>query len=491
LSYEQGLIVKNSVQISIPTQVVCLVFVLLLVAVTAGCLPRESGLYGPLVERVRPPKNTGRLNVFLTLEDKQGPSLKLQIDSLEILAKDLWLPLNSGAVTIDSMEIGSGQHFLGGEPLPPGQYQKIRMTVSKGILRKADGSESVLLSKPQQIHLTLARGLSLNSGDSKTLHFTWDLENSIRPDNSLSPVFFVALPLRDLPVNQVFVACPDIDTVFVVRADKNWVVDSIGLTGRPTYLAIDPFANRERLYVLTPGEKAIKVVDLSSYRVIDSYPTLDDEVTYMTTSPDGQWAYLLHERSGYLSRMNLQTGQIGPRMMLGSRPVYVAYLDSQKLLAISLSLTNKVLLLNTENLLTVRTISTGSNPEGLLVLDNQLYIAESGDASVTNYGLSTRGSQSRLMVGFGPRRLVNAENQIFVSNYSDGSLSSLLPGQLGSVQQIYGLGQPLEMVFDRLYRQLYVADDQESALTVINGNSNQIVGHIYLGARPLGLVEIQ
>jgi DNA-binding beta-propeller fold protein YncE len=317
------------------------------------------------------------------------------------------------------------------------------------------------------------------------------VENSLTSDNRFSPQFFVGSPLRNLPINLVFVACPDIDTVFVVRTDKNWVVDSLGLTGRPTYLAIDPSAGNKRLYVLTPDEKMVKVVDLSSYRVVDSYPTLNDEVTFLAISPDGQWAYLMHEMSGYVSRMNLQTGQIGPRVMLGSRPSYAAYLSQQKLLAVSVDLTQRVLLLDPESLRIVRTFFTGGDPEGVLVVDNQLYVAERDEGSVSKNDLSNQTGVGRLMVGFGPRRLVNTGNQIFVSNYDAGSLSILVPGQFGVAQEIYGLGQPFEMVFDQFYRQLYVADQREDGLAVIDVNSNQLLGYIFLGGKPLGMSEIQ
>jgi len=468
-----------------------LLLVVILLAATVGCLQREgTATYTP-VEYVRPSHHTARLNSFLTLEDKLGPAIQLEIDSLEILANGLWLPLISGPMTVDSLEIGNGQHLLGGEAFPPGQYQKLRMTISGGILQKGDGTQLVILSEPQQVTLSLAQSMSLEPGDSKNLDFSWNVEDSILPDNSFAPQFSVDAPLRTLPTNLVFVACPDIDTVFVVRADNNRVVDSIGLTGRPTYLAIDSSAGEKRLYALTPAEKVVKVIDLWSYRVVDSYPTSNDVPTYMTISPDGQWAYLLHQRSGYLSRMNLRTGQISPRVMLANRPSFAVYLAAQKVLAVSLTLSQKVLLLDPETLRVVRTISTGSNPEGLLVLENQLLIAERGSASVTTIDLSNSGSQSQKMVGFGPRRLVDAGNQIFVSNYNDGSLSVLLRGQLSSIQDIYGLGKPLEMAYNDFHRRLYVADELDAALAIIDVGSNQIVGRISLGAPPLGLAEIQ
>jgi len=468
----------------------CLV-VLLLAVILSGCQIRERSVLRTLSSPAVSSRNMARLNVFLTLEEKQGPAIQLEIADLEVLIDDLWLPLSSEPLTLNSTEIGNGQLFLGGGAVPPGQYKGLRLTVTQGMVRTADGQDPVTLAKPQQVQMTTAKGLELLLGDSKTLLFSWDVENSLKPDNTLAPQFFVTGALRNLPVNLVFAACPDINTVFVVRADKNWVVDSFGLTGRPTYLGIEPSARPARFYVLTTDEKMVKVIDSSSFRVIDSYPTLNDAATYMAISPDGQWAYLVHEQSGYLSRMNLRTGQIDPRVKLGNQPNYAVYLEQQRLLAVSLGLTQTVLLLDPASLRVVRTISTGSNPEGLLVSDNVLYVAESGDGSISANDLANRAAQGQVMVGFGPRRLAEADGQIFVSNYKDGSLSILLPGQLGALQEIYGLGEPFEMVFDDFYRRLYVGDRRNAGLAVIDTNSNQLLRQISLGAQPLGLAVIK
>ena len=476
---------------SISSRTVFLILMLLISTILSGCIPPERRTLRTLALPSHPPHHTARINLFLTLAEKQGPAIRLDISSLEILSNGLWLPLIDAPVSVDSAAIGDAQLFLGGVAMPPGHYERLRLTVAKGQLLKADGELATILSEPLQMELDIGRGLGLENGDSKTLLFSWDVENSLLPNSLLAPKLLVVPGLRQLAANLVLVTCPEIDTIFIVRNDKNWVVDSFGLQGYPTYLAFEPSSTLQQLYVLTPGEKKLKVVDLSSQRVVDTYPTLNDEATFLTISPDGQWAYLLHERSGYLSRMNLHSGQIETRVMLGARPVYAAYLEEQNLLAVSLSLTQRILLLNPMNLTTVRVISTGSNPAGLLVTENFLYVAESGDAIVSRTDLANPSDTSRLMVGFGPSRLLAADEQIFVSNRQDGSLSVLLPGQLGVVQDIYGLGRPLEMVYDQIYRRLYVADEKAAGLAVIDVNSNQLLGHISLGAKPLGLALIQ
>jgi YVTN family beta-propeller protein len=47
------------------------------------------------------------------------------------------------------------------------------------------------------------------------------------------------------------------------------------------------------------------------------------------------------------------------------------------------------------------------------------------------------------------------------------------------------------MVFDDFYRRIYVGDQREEGLLVIDTNSNHLIRKISLGAKPLGLAIIQ
>jgi len=483
----------NPTFVSAPT--VCLALKLFLLAMLlTGCQvtsDTDKNFTPPRASRQQDPQHSARLSCFLTLKDDKGPAIRLEVASIEVIADDHRLQLISGPLTIDSTKIGTGQLFLGGRAVPPGRYHRLRLTVTKGEVRNDDGQYIVMNAEPFNVELDLTANLVLGPGDSGSIFITWNLENSLRSDNTLDLDLTASTPFRQMLINLIYVSCPDIDTVFIVRADKNWVVDSFGLKGGPTYLAIDPVSS-QLLYLLASRERMIKVVELSSHRVINFFPVpLNDEPTFMTISPDGQSAFLLDELNGYLTRIDLTTGRSEARVLLGDRPTYAAYLNGQNLLAVSLSLSQKVVLLDPVSLRLKGTITTGSAPHGLVISENQLFIAEYGDNSVSIADLASRGGQSRLSVGLGPRILQETGDQIYVSNYLDGSLSVLIPNQFGVIQEIFGLGSPLEMIFNQSYLRLYVADETMAALAVIDTNSNRFLGHIFLGAKPFDLEVIQ
>lgn len=433
-----------------------------------------------------------RINAFLALKDSRAPAVRMEIGKLEISADDLWLPLMRAAVTLDSAQIDEGQIFLDGVQVPPGLYQKLRITVTQAWARNLSGEWDTLLSEPLVQVISLAQGLGLDPHDSRSLFFVWDVEESLARLDGYSPMVSASPALRQIPRDLIYVSCPDIDTVFVIRGDNRRVVDSFGLKGRPTWVEIDRAEAGERLYVLTPADRMVKAVDLSSYRIVNFFQVpLNDTPTFMTIDPAGNNAYLLDERSGYLSRMDLRSGSIMARALVGFRPQYAKFIEERNLLAVSLEASQRVLLLDPMSLAVRGSLSTGASPQGIMVSANRLYVAEQGDNTVSVFDLGSQTSQERIAVGYDPVRLLDSGNHIYVSQEQEGTLAVLLPGQMGVIQEIHGMGRPREMAYHPFFRHIYVTDRERGGLSVVDVNSNMLVLRISLGAVPFALAVSQ
>jgi DNA-binding beta-propeller fold protein YncE len=466
----------------------------LLLAVLGGCVSSTGKeVKAPLLAgTAKDGINTARLSLFLSLKDPVGPGIRFELTNLEILTDQVWLPVTSGPLRLDSEKIAASQVFLGGRAVPPGRYQRLRFTVTESSFRGGSGEYETASTEPYPVELVLTSPLFLDKDDSQCLFITWDVLESLEGLDSRRLVMTISPPIRQLFVNLVFMSCPDIDTVFVVRSVKNWVADSFGISGGPSYIALAPDPTKRLLYALASRESRIKVVELNSQRVVDSFPIpLIKEASFMTISPDGQWAYVLDERESYLSRLDLESGTLLARTRTGYEPQYVTYLADKDLLAVSSVISQKVSFRDPLTLNEVRSIPTGNSPDGLLLADNQLYIAESGANTVSVFDFVRNMIQSRIDVGFGPRRLLNSGSQFYVSNYDSGSLSVIYPGQLGVSREIVGLGRPLEMIYDTKHRWIYVGDEKEAGLAIVDSTVNQLMGFITVGARPLGLAIIQ
>jgi len=138
------------------------------------------------------------------------------------------------------------------------------------------------------------------------------------------PVLTIKKPFNPLTVNLLYVACPDIDTIFQVCTPKNNLCGSIGVKGRPTYLGIDKLRNR--LLALVPDQRAIKIIDLVTNKVTNSLRIpLIVEPSYMVISEDGEHAFVLEGKRNFLYRFDLISGDLEERVAICQHPNYLTY----------------------------------------------------------------------------------------------------------------------------------------------------------------------
>ncbi len=466
------------------------VLFLVVLFATAGCLSTLSGAGGKNKgQRSMGPDHGALISVFLQLQESEGPHISLALESLEVLAGDSWLPMPIQPQRLDSAAIGAGQIFVAHISLVPGQYEQFRLRVADPALERDGGQVFLMLAEPL-LPLTLPDPLRLEKGDSRALFIHWDVRGSMTNEALLAPNFQIVQQPLPLVADLAVVACPDINTLYLLRTDRNRVSGALGVPGRPTYLAVD--RSRGRLYVLASDEAMIHVYELATLRMVDSFKIpLTRSPGYMAMSSDGGWAFVLDGRGNYLLRMDLDSGTLAGRVRLGDRPQYLLYMPEENRLAVSFAYTQSVLILDADTLATVETVPVGRSPQGLLVRDGILYIAETASGTLTIYNLEDRQLQRRLNVGGAPRRLVASDDRIYLANSGGDSLSMLLPGQHLVSRQIPLPGNPLEMATASGRRWLYVGEGRQNGLAVIDLTSNRLSAHIDLGASPLGLVVVQ
>lgn len=431
---------------------------------------------------------TGQLTLFLNLTETKGPSPELIIRSIEILAENnTWVPLVSGPIEANSQSIPGGQMFLGRSFVTTGYYSRLRIETTW------NSTSKTTLSDPTVTELEIRNPLYVAQGDSHSLFLTWDVVASIAAGSTAKPSLSVVPKLKKLLVDVAYVACPEINTVYMICTNKNVVCDSVGVQDGPSYLSSDRIAPTVNLFALTEKEMGIKLIGPSSNRVEANYPlSMLGRDLHFVVSPNSLWAYVIDRKRGNILRINLRSGAIDLRNRLGYGPSYILYLEKQGLLAVTLSLSQTVVLLDPETLTQVQAISTGSNPGGLMVHnDNYLYITEAGGNSVMIYDLALNKVQRRIPVDLSPRRLVAANSNIYVANYNSNSLSLLKARQLGVSKTITLDGPPLELAYSAKNKWLYVGNELAQGVDIIDPINNRVAGRIALGAIPKGMAVLE
>ncbi len=467
------------------------VFVLI-VSLTTGCKTLEQGS-GKNIRATRQLEHKvieggGWLSVFLNLSEPTAEELVLQIGTVEVKTANSWIPLSESSLRINTKHLGGGQVLIARNMVSRGTYYGIRLQLLHAAVQR-DGSESVLSIPGSKVEMEFPAGLSVKKDDSHSLFVNWDVKGSVKEKGVFAPAMKTTMQAIPIISDLLFLACPEIETVYVLRTDKNWVISSLGVPGRPTYLEVDDRENR--LYVLTPAAKTIKVIDLITFRIIDEiFITLDFPPSYMFFSADKLYAYVLDKRGKNIAKMNMLSRTQEARVSLSYQPQYGIYIEERDTIALSAIDTNKVYLLNPDSLISTKSFSVGSNPDGLLFGSNFIFVAESGSNTVTAYDLMDSSQKNRVNVGFSPRRLLLKENQIYVSNFRNGLITVMLPGQLNVSGEIVVGGSPQELAGSQSRLWLYAGDTKSGSLVVIDSTSNRINRRIEFGTMPLGMAII-
>ncbi len=428
-----------------------------------------------------------RVTVFLQLDEANGGEAWLKITSLELVTDQQVSPLGGGQVEVAAAEIKGGQRFIARGPVQVGSYRFLRLGLENAALLRA-GKKLLLTIEHPVIDLPLPKNFQLEAGESRTLIVTWDDNASLVSESRFAAKMTVLAPQKPLLADLAYVSCPEIDTLYLISTDRNRVSGSLAIKGRPSHMVYS--AAKKRLYVLSEAESAITVVETATNRIVDQFKIPMTASPSYFMSPHGNWGYILDEGGDYLIRMDLNQGSMAKRVRLGYQPRHLIWHEANQQLILSSGLFQKIYFLDPETLETRDTLLVGSSPDGLLVDDDYLYVAEQGANNVGIFDLDSRQAIKRLSVGFAPRRLLRRNNTLYVANFRSSSLSLILLRQQRVARTISVGAGPLEMAASDRSKWLYVAAHDDGVVSVIDQTSNRLAATIELGAEPADLLVV-
>ncbi len=423
----------------------------------------------------------GRLSMFLRLANPDVPRVWLKIAAVEVLDGDTWIPLTSGAIEIDTGRLGRGQMFIGRRKIPAGTCKALRFNLVKAALIKKDGSRVMLMLEEPSARVELPAPVELGLDASESLFVSWDVEHTVKGAVLAPPVLSVSTSeIVPLISNLAYVSCPEIDTVYLFRTDRNWVHGSMAVKGEPRQMFLD--AGNSRLYVLASKASMIVVIDLKTNKVMDRINlSMLQEPSFMAPDADAANAFIIDARGNYLARYDLASGNLSSRARIGQKLNFVKYLPDQQRLAVSSALDQSVYLVNPDDLTVQEQIQLSGVPEGLEVDGSTLYITEETANTVAVYDLESRRILRRVRVGFGPYRVMVNNGEVFVSNRNGSGVSVFRSGQISASRTLKGAAIPTELDASTRNHWLYVADSNCGGIRVFDATSKL----------PAGLVDLQ
>jgi len=456
-----------------------LLFVLVVLTGLGGCVTMDNG-HGSSEVKTKRSYVSGRpqLSVLLDMKENTSLPMTLELADVEISAGERWVSLLDGHPLIaNAKKLGKGQWFVNRLELPPGNYKTVRFTFNKG----AAGAVADNLVREQ----SLSPALSLNINDSTCLFLTWDVEAS-RNLGGGRAVITAAAQNIPLTTELAYASCPDINTIYIIRTDSNRICGSWGVSGYPTYLNVSK--ERNELTVLAARQDVIKIVELSSGRIKDAIKIpMVMEPVFMVLDKTGNYAFLLDNQSNYLTKIYLRSGSLLKRSRVVEKPNFLTLVD-ENTLALTSDLSQKVLLLSSNDLQIMQVIPDSGGPQGLLVNGDYLYIVENKANNVARYNLNT-SEIDRHQVGLGTKRILTYNDYIYITNSRSGTISILLPGQAGVARNLHVGANPGEMAVSNTRNWLYI--NTKAGISVVDTTSNRLAARLDLMATPLDIAVIQ
>lgn len=438
-----------------------------------------------------PIAGAANLSLFLNI-NRMGANtnVTLKISSVELLVDDLWVPFSTNLSEVNSADIRYVQKFLNREWLKGRICRGIRVKATAGTTPRTGNTSSDLQVVNLDTELILQHPIDLEPDSRKVMFIEWNPGKSIsNTDQKEASLVAYSGSSSRIATNLVYVACPEIDTIYVVRADKFQVVDAFAVKGKPNYLSVD--SDNKRIYVLSENLNKIIPFDIFTLtpgnEIIVSLANLPK---FMMVKNSNQIAYVL-DAQGVLTSIDLATGNMVNRNRIGNGPNYICYIPGFNKLAVSSTFDQTVYFVNPDTLAIEDTIALTSPPLGLISWKNYLYIAEGQTNSVSIYDLSSRKILKNVHVGFAPSRFISTSNSVYVSNSGDGTIS-IIQGEQFSVSKDVTIGKSArEMVVSEKQRLLFVGEgDCLGSLVVVDSTANQIIGRVELGAKPVGIAVL-
>ncbi len=437
-----------------------------------SCVTTNGVAPPPISTKVKDTYQAGRAQLSLLLAVKgagveQAPRLDLK--NVELHAGDRWYSLlEDKELSLDPARIAGGQRLLNRLSLPPGNYDRVRLSLGgAGIIERP-----------------LNPSLSLTADDSSCLFITWDIRRAGNVVNAKN----ISIHPQHIPLTTelAYISCPKINTIYIVRTDNNRICGAWGVSGSPGRMAV--FKNLDELIVLARKRREIRIIELSSGRLRDviNIPMLMAPA-FMAVDKTGRYAFLLDRQDDYVSKIDLRTGALIKRVRVAAQPNFLD-IAADNTLELSSAISQKVVLIDALTMKILAVIADSGGPQGLIITGHYLYIAEKTANSIARYNLQSGGIE-RHAVGLGPERLTAYNNYIYVTNSYSGTLSMIIADQNEVFRTLRIGSEPGEMAVSSSRDWLYITTS--SSLSVLDLTTHRPAAVIGLQARPLDVVVIQ
>ncbi|MBF0644349.1 hypothetical protein HTZ97_06290 [Desulfuromonas acetoxidans] len=446
-----------------------LISTLLAVILLAACQPN-------LVETPTQSRSTTDSIVSVYLNYTSTADFRLEIQDLELRSKDIWLPCRGN--TSDTRR-SSRQHLIALDALPAAQYDQVRFRVELY-------SEQNTLLRTEQVTLGIANHLLLKPSGSQCLFLHCRL-SPYTLDRPLPEQFVVENQVAPLADNLLYALCPDLSTVYIIRTDQFTVTAAYPLQGQISDMVVDN--DRRLIYFLDRQRQQIQRWDGISQQMTDRIPLpMTQSPEGLEISPDGEFLFVTDTVNRQLLKIDAENGTRLAQVNIGhepSQPYWFEHNGQARLAVISLG-DQQLHLVSADSLATMAEVTAGQQPYETVYANNALFVSDSFDYQILQLDPDSGVLQARIPTMGRPMAMLDdtIQRNVIIAEQSRSGLALLPYGQQLIARHIAAGAAPHDLAISNKRRLLYIADEINHSIVVLDLPSEKIIQTIEVGSTP-------
>jgi sugar lactone lactonase YvrE len=444
-------------------------FIILCALLMAACQPMA-----PAKQEITLSPSGSVLSIYVNFTS--APDFRLELKDIELNTKQTWLTCKAPQV---KQERSSRQRLVAIDSLPATAYEKIRFRVELY-------SEEDVLLRTEQVELAITNHLILKESGSTCLFIQCAL-SPYNLDRSLPTLFNVDTQEPPLADNLLYVLCPDLATLYIVRTDQFIVTAAYPLQGKITDMVVD---NQQRLvYFLDRQRQQIQRWDGISQQMTDRIPLpMTQGPEGLAISDDGKDLFVTDTVNRQLLKIDAETGTRLAQINIGhepSRPYWYKHNGQPRLAVISQG-DQQLHILNADNLATIADVTAGQRPYETIYANETLFISDVFDHQVIQLNPDNGTIQARIPTAGSPTAMIDDEinRNLIIAQQSRNNLALLPYGQQLIARQVEAGHSPQDLAMSHKRRLLYIADKNTHSIYVLDLPSEKVIQIIEIGSVP-------
>ncbi|HID31367.1 MAG TPA: YncE family protein, partial [Desulfobacterales bacterium] len=325
----------------------------------------------------------GQVFFYLSCSKRPAFDISFSMSGMSFMNKEgTWIDVATDK-RVHSAELAERQMKIAEFYLPTGKYKRIKWRIPQATVTKVKKSFVLAVPQPGEEE-SVDIEFSVSGRESQCLFAEWDPEQSVFEKYLFRPVLAIRRQGIELTRTLVYVTNTDSDCVTVIDRLQDVVVATIAVGRAPAGIVAS--ADGRQIYVANSGADSISVIDTARNRVDHTISNFGDGPAELALAPVRQRLYATNPGSDNVSVVDTVSRSVIGKISVGKRPCCIVVDEGRRKIYVTNpgSHTISVIDMYEDNYerAVEKTITVGLNPRGMVIHENELYVANSGSNSI-------------------------------------------------------------------------------------------------------------